>query len=103
MMNLKELREAKGLTQKQVADMLGVTVGYISSVECSTRKIGIDKAIQLSEIYGVFIETILRKMGYAVKSRHIVISDKSDGGVVASITDEDIVLNESYVVDVEWI
>ena len=100
---MKKLRESKGLTQKQVADALGVTVGYVSSVERGKRKLSIDKIIQLSETYGVFIETILRGLGYGAKSRHIAISQKSDGQTVASITDEDMILHSGYTADIEMI
>ena len=100
---MKELRESKGYTQKQIADKLGVTIGYISNIECGERKLSIQKIIQLSEIYEVFIETILRKLNYSVKSRHIAISRKTDGSLVASITDEDIVLDNDYTADIEFI
>jgi transcriptional regulator with XRE-family HTH domain len=55
---VKELRESKGLTQQQVADLLGVNVGHVSKMENGKRKLGPQRAIALSEIYGAFIGTI---------------------------------------------
>lgn len=100
---MKNLRESKGFTQKQISEKLGVTVGYISEIENGRKKIGIGKIIKLAEIYNVSVEAILRKIGYEVKMRHIVISDKEDKHLVASITDEEIILHNDYTADIEFL
>ena len=37
-MRIKELREAAGMTQKQVADLLGISQSYISRLEKKIMK-----------------------------------------------------------------
>jgi|GEM_PF-2912281 len=55
---LKELREEKGLTQEQVAGMLGVSVSHYNMMENCRRNVSLDFAQKLSLILGKSIEAI---------------------------------------------
>lgn len=50
MNKIKELREKKGLTQKELARLMGVSHNTISGYETGYRKPDIDKIIELSLI-----------------------------------------------------
>lgn len=55
-MRLTEEREAKGLTQKEVADRIGITQASLSMIERGER-VGSDKTkIKLSKLYGKTID-----------------------------------------------
>ena len=45
---IKQHRKAKGYTQEQLAEMLDVSVGYVSQVERGTTKISLDLLASLS-------------------------------------------------------
>ncbi len=49
--NLRHLREARGLTQEQVADKMDVTFQAVSAWERDEYKPDIDKLIRLAELY----------------------------------------------------
>ena len=53
---LKNAREAAGLTQEQVAKMLGVPRPAISDMESESRKVSAGELKQLAEIYKVSVE-----------------------------------------------
>ena len=48
---LKQARKDKGLDQKQVAALLGVSQSYISKVESGQRRIDVVQLKQFSKIY----------------------------------------------------
>ena len=52
-MTLKELRESKGLTLTQAADILGVSKGYLSMVENGKRTRKLEFLFRLADLYGV--------------------------------------------------
>jgi|LakMenEpi03Aug12_release.lakeMendotaPanAssembly.Ray.scaffolds.fasta_scaffold1310946_1 transcriptional regulator with XRE-family HTH domain len=57
-MNIKQLREKKGLTQQQVADMIGVDVATYNRYERGKYKIGRTVQLALSVALGVPVEDI---------------------------------------------
>ena len=59
MNRLKQIRKAKGLTQKQVANFLGVTPAALSYYELGQRELKLEKAKKLSDIYGVSLNALL--------------------------------------------
>ena len=103
MREIKTLRESKRLTQKQVADILNISKYYISKIENNKMLPSLQLAVKFADLYSVQITTILKKVGFAVKEKHIVIFRKKDGLLAASITDENIVLDDDYTADVEFI
>jgi len=50
---LRELREAKGLVQRQVAADLQVDTAYISKMERSEKPVSRNHLVRLSVLYGV--------------------------------------------------
>lgn len=58
---IAELREAKGLSQEQLAEMLGVSRQSVSKWEMGQMLPQIDKVLQLSEIFGVSTDALLRE------------------------------------------
>lgn len=51
--NLKELRKEKGLTQKDVAEKLGISESTYSLIENDIVKISVNRAEELSRILDV--------------------------------------------------
>ena len=62
-MRILELRHAKGLTHKQVADKAGISEAAISLYERGLRKPTILTAYKLAEALGVTVDELIRKAG----------------------------------------
>lgn len=58
--SLKELREVRKITLKELAESLGVTVAQASYLENGKRKISLDKAAKMAEIYNTTIDNIYK-------------------------------------------
>lgn len=58
---LKKLREEKGLTQKQVADKLGLESAAISKYEKDLREPNIESLLKLSDLFEISLDELLRK------------------------------------------
>ena len=56
---LKALREARGLTQLQVADRIGISKAMISAYETASKAPSVDVLIRLSRLYGVSIDYLV--------------------------------------------
>ena len=56
---IKELRQSVGMTQKQLADLLGVTSSVVSYYELSERTPSPDVLIKLSAIFHVSTDYLL--------------------------------------------
>ena len=50
---MASLREARGMTQKQVADLVGVTDNHVSDIENGVRKISPERYDQFAKVYQV--------------------------------------------------
>lgn len=50
---LKELRKAKGLTQEQFADIVGISQSYISDLEKGKKDIDFGLAARFAKVLGV--------------------------------------------------
>ena len=63
---LKELREKKGVTLKQVEEGTGMSNAYISQLETGTRRRlpAPDKLKALADYFNVSIQELLEKAGY---------------------------------------
>lgn len=59
MNRLKEIRERKGLTQKEVAEFLGRGVGSYANYETSRRDMDTETLMMLAEYFGVTTDYIL--------------------------------------------
>ncbi len=60
-MNIKKLREEKGFTQKEIANLLGVTHTAISNYEKGIREPNIKNLIKLADIFGCSLDELLRE------------------------------------------
>ncbi|HEY4536997.1 MAG TPA: helix-turn-helix transcriptional regulator [Erysipelothrix sp.] len=54
--NLKRLRNSKSLTQREVADVIGITQHYYSDIENGKRRLQINHLPILSEYFNVKID-----------------------------------------------
>ncbi len=60
---LKKLRTTKGLKQKEFAELLGITVSYLSQIENGEKGMGLDTLILLSGKFGANINWLLTGEG----------------------------------------
>lgn len=58
--NLKALREKKGLTQREVANDLFITVQLLSGIETGIKQPSLNVALALAKYYGVTVEKLVR-------------------------------------------
>lgn len=58
-MNIKALRESKGITQQRLADDTGIDRALIARYENGTRKPPIDNLVILSDYFGVSIDEVV--------------------------------------------
>ena len=57
---LKECRERKGYSQKELAELVGVTQGAIAQFELGSTLPNIETAVRLAEILGVTCEQLVK-------------------------------------------
>lgn len=50
---LRELREQKGINQRQLADLAGLDDALISHLECNKRDVTANHAIKLAKVFGM--------------------------------------------------
>ena len=55
---IRNLREDKDLTQKQIADILGVSQRVYSNYECGQVEISLDSLMKLADFYNVSMDYI---------------------------------------------
>jgi transcriptional regulator with XRE-family HTH domain len=58
---LRQIRQIKGLSQEELADMAGLHRTYVGSVERSERNVSIDNMERLAKALEVDITELLRK------------------------------------------
>ena len=58
---LKRIRKAKGLTQKDVAEKLGIATHSYTRYECGVRRPNIDKLLKIANILDVKASDLLEK------------------------------------------
>ena len=58
---VKKLRTAAGMTQKELADQLGVTVPTVSKWELGQRTPELERVFRMPLIFGVPIEEIVQR------------------------------------------
>lgn len=58
---VRELRTAAGMTQKELADQLGVTVPTVSKWELGQRTPELEKVFRMTLIFGVAVEGIVQR------------------------------------------
>ena len=58
-LRLKELRESKGKTQKEIAEFLNIQQNTYSQYETGQRQISLGFLVQLAQFYNVSVDYIL--------------------------------------------
>ncbi|MBO5101455.1 MAG: helix-turn-helix transcriptional regulator [Clostridia bacterium] len=56
---LKDMREAKGLSQTDIAKVLDTTRQQVSKWETGVQMMGVDKYIKLAKYYGTSVDYLL--------------------------------------------
>lgn len=79
---LREARKRKGLTQQQVAAMLGVTLRAYQYWEAGSRLPTVDKAAQLAQILGLDVGYLLYEL--AVRKGSTNTNRAQEGGVFSA-------------------
>lgn len=86
--NLKQLRKAKGMTQEQLGEQIGLTKSAIVNYEAGIRKIPIDVLTQLASFHNVTIDSL------TVKPHTIAEIIKSEiGSIELTEHEEDLLIN----------
>lgn len=78
---VRELRKSRGLSQQQLAELLGVSDPMISNLENGKKSIKIINLYTLSEVFDVTIDYLLKGIGkfYEIHSdTALKVADKKD-------------------------
>jgi transcriptional regulator with XRE-family HTH domain len=67
---IRELRDERGMTQRALADALGVDPAAMSRIEKAERGLSTGELVGVAEALGVSVDTILRKQeaSYALRA-----------------------------------
>lgn len=65
--NLKSLRISRGVTQKKLADILGITFQQVQKYEMGTNRISAERLWTISQFFSVPMEEFFRKENYSVE------------------------------------
>lgn len=57
--NIRKLRTDRGFTQKQIAELLGVSQNTYSQYEIGVLNYPVDALVKLAEFYGVSVDYLL--------------------------------------------
>lgn len=100
---LHKLRKEKKLTQEDVARALGVTQQTICNWETGTAQPTIDKAIDLAEIFGITLDTLVgsSQSESKVKSRILQNFEGSKGTLIMMPIDKQPFFPHTQVKNVE--
>lgn len=84
---LRELRQASGLTQKQVAERIGVTASVVSAYENDIRSPSHSTLVKLASLYHVSTDYLLGiTETRAQNCRHLVSLDGLPPSKIALVT-----------------
>ena len=72
--NLRALRTAKGMTQEDAANQMGLTRQAISSYESGRTQPDLETLMRLAEVYGTDLDAVLYGLDYS--SVALIISDR---------------------------
>lgn len=82
---LAEKRKEKGLSQKEVADHLGVSQGFVSKVELGTRKGGFSTYAlkQLADLYDLDFDQLIEVKMSEQANKKLILSPSEEALVLA--------------------
>ncbi len=70
---IKEIREARGMTQDQLADKAGISKGFLSDVENDKRNISSENLLKVANALGASVDYLLRGETRGAKREEVVI------------------------------
>jgi transcriptional regulator with XRE-family HTH domain len=82
-MRIKELRKKRGLTGEQLADMVGITKGYVSEIETGKKTPGAGLVLRLAdalkaEVFELYDGTLTEQKAAALRAHMEVMSQLDD-------------------------
>lgn len=78
--NLRNIREDRGYTQAQIAEVIGTGRTYYSEYENGARKIPIEVYIKLADFYNVTVDYLCGRTKNSYIAENINITQKNKGG-----------------------
>ena len=80
---IKEYRQAKGMTQRELALLTNITRGYLNRVESGTVNISLTKMQTISDVLGVDKNSILS--GEALPSKNANVDEQLENKILVLI------------------
>lgn len=82
---IKQLREANGMTQQQLGEILGLRKDQVSKVETGVRQLGIAELSLAAEAFGTTVRRLLGHSEQGVLALAARISKAADGDAVQAV------------------
>ena len=80
---IQELRREKGLSQEKIADIMGVSRQSVAKWEAGNNYPEVDKLIELSNIFGVSIDKLLKDIEDECSKKEITKVDGIDEEIIS--------------------
>lgn len=88
--NVSRYRKSAGLTQTQLAERVGCSSAYISSVECGAKSMSTAATLSFAEALGVSCDALMREDGKNSNIQNIV-------QLISKMSREDVVKIEKVI------
>lgn len=70
---IKEIRDARGMTQDQLADKAGISKGFLSDVENNKRNVSSENLLRIANVLGASVDYLLRGEARPASREEVVI------------------------------
>ena len=78
MENLRRLRKAKGLTMKELGEMVDVSESMIQMVETGKRKPSFELLLKLGEVLGCSVDDLVREQKEPIQNKDGLVKEPYD-------------------------